>query len=123
MWEDRVVDLRVEDNPEPVKELKRLLKVFRAYEHMNRGDEALESSDIESALKEYGKAQEICPENLEIKYWCAVSMANAGGVKDSLPIFKEVFAQDRNWLILTRRLPDVGILKVNERDFELIVNR
>ena len=123
MWEDRAVDLRVEDNPEPVKELKRLLKVFRAYEHMNRGDEALEKSDTEGALKEYGKAQEICPENLEMKYWYAVSMANAGGVKDSLPIFKEIVSQNRNWLILTKRLPDVGLLKVNERDFELIVNQ
>jgi uncharacterized Ntn-hydrolase superfamily protein len=49
LWEDREIDLRVEDNPEPVKELRRLLTVYRAYEHMNAGDLATEKNDMPTA--------------------------------------------------------------------------
>src|SRR5436190_316118 len=34
-WEDRKFDLRVEDHPEPLKELRRLVQIQRAYLHMN----------------------------------------------------------------------------------------
>jgi uncharacterized Ntn-hydrolase superfamily protein len=56
VWEDRLIDLRVEDHPEPVKELKRLLQVFRAYEHMNKGDLAVEHGDMKLAMEEYSAA-------------------------------------------------------------------
>jgi uncharacterized Ntn-hydrolase superfamily protein len=40
-WDERTVDLRVDDHKEPVKELRRLLTVHKAYEHMNAGDLAV----------------------------------------------------------------------------------
>ena len=40
-WTDRLIDLRVEDHPEPLRELRRLLTMHREYELMNRGDDAL----------------------------------------------------------------------------------
>ena len=61
VWKDNLVDLRVEDHKNPVKELKRLLKVHRAYEHMNNGDLAIEKGDIEKAMKEYNAASEMFP--------------------------------------------------------------
>jgi uncharacterized Ntn-hydrolase superfamily protein len=122
VWEDKVVDLRVEDHPEPVEELKRLLKVFRAYEYMNRGDLAMERDDADGALEAYSTARAMFPDNLAMKYWHAVSLANLGMVEDALPIFKEIFARDRNWLILTKRLPAVGLLDVSEGDFERILS-
>jgi uncharacterized Ntn-hydrolase superfamily protein len=121
VWEDRLIDLRVEDNPEPIKEIKRLLKVFRAYEYMNAGDLAIEKNDIQGALKDYGTAEQMFPDNLEMKYWHAVSLANVGMVNESLPIFKAIFQKDQNWLILTRRLPAVGLLTVNEKDLQRIL--
>lgn len=45
IWEDKVMDLRVEDNPNAVKEIERILKTYRAYEHMNNGDIAIEKKD------------------------------------------------------------------------------
>ena len=121
VWEDRLIDLRVEDNPEPIKEIKRLLKVFRAYEYMNAGDLAIEKNDIQGALKDYGTAEQMFPDNLEMKYWHSVSLANVGMVNESLPIFKAIFQKDQNWLILTRRLPAVGLLTVNEKDLQKIL--
>ncbi len=109
-WEDRVMDLRVEDHENPVQELKRLVKLHRAYQHMNNGDLAIEHDDVDGALREYGAAEALFPENLEMKFWHAISLANAGRVDDSLPLFKEIFAKDKNWAILTPRLPKVDIL-------------
>lgn len=109
-WRERKVDLRVEDHPEPLNELRRILRVHRAYEHMNQGDELFAKGEIDGALAEYGIAAEMYPENVEVKYWQAVTMAGAGKLEESLPIFKEVFSRDRNWLTLTPRLTASGLL-------------
>ena len=121
IWEDRLIDLRVEDHPNAVKEIKRTLRVYRAYEHMNAGDLAVEMNDIEGALREYGAAQEMFPDNLEMKYWTAVSLANVGRTEEALAIFKKVFTADDNWRELTRRLPKVGLLTVEKEAFDRIV--
>jgi len=123
IWEDRVIDLRVDDHPEPVKELRRLLKVHRAYVHMNNGDLAIENNDIEEALREYGAAGEMFPDNLEMKYWHAVSLANIGRIEESLPIFKEIFKKDNNWRTLTKRLPEVDLLNVSDVDLTKILSQ
>lgn len=122
IWEDRLIDLRVEDHPEPVKELKRLLKVYRAYEHMNAGDVAMEHSDVEGALREYGAAMKMMPENLEMKYWTAVSLANAGRVDEALELFRAVFARDPNWKTLTPRLVPIQLLNVSPETLQKIMD-
>lgn len=122
-WEDKLVDLRVDDNPVPVKEIKRLLKVHRAYEFMNAGDLAIEKNDIEGALKAYGQAEQMFPENLEMKYWHAISLANVGLVDDALPIFHDVFQKDKNWKLLTKRLPEVGLLTIEKKALKRILNQ
>jgi len=123
LWEDRLIDLRVEDNPNPVDEIKRLLKVYRAYEHMNKGDLAVEKNDMKLAMDEYNAAMEMFPENLEMKYWTAVTLANTGEVEKSLPMFKEIFLQDINWKKLTERLPQVGLLNVDQEDLSKILQQ
>jgi len=123
LWEDRVIDLRVEDHPEAVQEIKRVLRVFRAYEYMNKGDLALEHNDVDGALENYSAAEEMFPDNLEMKYWHAVSLANIGMIQESLPIFHEVFQKDKNWRILTQRLPGVDLLNVEEKDLKEILNQ
>ncbi|MBL7074422.1 DUF1028 domain-containing protein [candidate division KSB1 bacterium] len=109
-WREKVIELRVEDHPRPLEELKRLIRVHRAYEHMNKGDELLAENDMEGALMEYSKASELCPENVEIIYWQAVTMVGAGDVEKALPLFRKVFEKDPNWVELTRRLPASGLL-------------
>lgn len=123
LWEDRLIDLRVEDNPNPISEIKRLLYVYRAYEHMNAGDLAVEKNDMKLAMDEYDAAMKMFPENLEMKYWTAVSLANTGEVQKALPMFKEIFNKDENWRKLTRRLTPVGLLTVNEADLEHILEQ
>lgn len=122
VWEDRTVDIRIDDNPQPLKELRRTLKVHRAYEHMNRGDLAIEHGDMEKALEEYSAAEAMSPDNVEMKFWHAVSLANTGYVDDSIEIFREVFSKDENWKILLPRLPKVNLLNISEEDLNKILN-
>jgi tetratricopeptide (TPR) repeat protein len=116
-----LIDLRVEDHTEAVKEMERVLRVHRAYEHMNKGDLAIELGDEEMALKEYGAAQELFPENIEMKYWHAVSLVNIGKLDEALPMFKTVFEKEPNWIELTRRIVPNGLLKVDQKTLELIL--
>jgi uncharacterized Ntn-hydrolase superfamily protein len=107
-WKDTLYDLRVEDHAAPVPELKRLLKLNKAYNHMNAGDEFMTANKVAEALKEYSLGMEIYPDNPEMLFWPAVTMASTGKVEQSLPLFKKVFAMDPNWAVLLPRLPGVG---------------
>jgi len=107
-WKDRIYDLRIEDHPNPVPELKRLIRLNKAYNHMNKGDEFLTENKVAEAVKEYTKGMEIYPDNPEMIFWPAVTMASSGKVEESLPLFSKVFAMDPNWTVLLPRLPKVG---------------
>lgn len=120
-WADRVMELRIEDHEEPLKELRRLINVHRAYDHMNNGDLAVEHNDVDGALKEYSAAEAMFPNNLEMKFWHAVALVNVGRVQESLPMFKEIFAKDRNWAELVPRLPQSGTLKDDEDIVRMIL--
>ena len=121
-WKDRTFDLRVDDSPEPLAELRRLVKLQRAYNHMNAGDLAVEKKDNEGALREYGAAEKLVPNNAEMIYWHAVALVNMGRVEESLPLFRRVFAMDPNWITLTPRLPKSGLLPDDPKLIERIVS-
>ncbi|MDQ3818089.1 MAG: DUF1028 domain-containing protein [Acidobacteriota bacterium] len=120
-WADKIFDLRVDDSPEPLKELRRLVTLQRAYNHMNAGDLAVEKKDNEGALREYGAAERLVPESAEMIYWHAVALVNMGRVDDALPLFRKVFAMDKNWATLTPRLSKVGLLPNDEKLIERIL--
>lgn len=120
-WADRVIDLRVEDHSEPLQEIRRLVSVHRAYDHMNRGDLAVEHNDIGGALREYSAAEAMFPDNLEMKFWHAVALVNAGKTDASLSIFKEVFEKDSNWATLLPRLPKSGTLNADDATIKKIL--
>ena len=109
-WADRLMELRIEDHEAPLVELRRLMVLHRAYEHMNNGDLAVERNDAPAALREYAAAQALVPGNLEMRFWYAVALANMGKVAEARPVFREVFARDRSWLTLVPRLPASGTL-------------
>ena len=121
-WADRVFDLRVDDSPEPLKELRRLVTLQRAYNHMNAGDLAVEKKDNQAALREYSAAEKLVPDNAEMIYWHAVALVNMGRVEESLPLFRRVFAMDRNWATLTPRLPKSGLLPDDAKLIERILS-
>jgi len=121
-WKDRTFDLRVDDNPQPLVELRRLVTLQRAYNHMNAGDLAVEKKDNEGALREYSAAEKLVPNNAEMIYWHAVALVNMGRVEESLPLFRRVFAMDPNWITLTPRLPKSGLLPDDPKLIDRIVS-
>lgn len=118
---DRLFDVRVDDSAQPLKELRRLANVQRAYNFMNAGDEAMEAKDNEGALASYRAASRLMPGNAEMMYWHAVALVNMGRLEESLPLFRRVFAADRNWATLTRRIAKVGLLPDDPKVLDRIV--
>ncbi len=123
IWNNKTVDLRVDDSPKPLQELRRLYTVQIAYEHMNSGDLAVEKNDMTLAMNEYNAAMKLFPSNLEMQYWTAITLANNKQVGKALPMLKSIFTKDKNWKELTRRLPPVGLLTVSAIDLQKILSQ
>jgi uncharacterized Ntn-hydrolase superfamily protein len=109
-WRERTVDLRVDDSEQPLVELRRLVGVQRTYERMNQGDAFFAEGNIDGALAEYAAAAAMSPENVEVRYWQAITMIGAGRIDEALPILGKVFEEQPRWRTLTPRLPASGLL-------------
>lgn len=120
-WEDRLMDLRVEDHENPLEELERLMEIHKAYDYMNRGDLALEDEDYKLAENLYLQAQNLFPENLEMKYWYAVNLLSNKEIDKALPILKSIFKEDKNWQVLIPRLVKSELLTISEKDLERVM--
>ncbi len=121
-WQDRLYDLRVDDHREPLVELRRLLNVARAYRHMNAGDEHVTQGDIDAALEEYRRAEELLPGESEPIFWHAVTLASVGRVDESLPLFAKAYGLRREWRELVPRLVPAQLLPDDERAIARIVD-
>jgi len=120
-WTDRVLELRIEDHPEPIKELRRLVQLWRAYEHMNAGDLAVEKNDIDAAVKQYAAAEAMFPDMHEFIFWHAVTLAQKGRLDEALPLFGQAFLLQPSWHILVPRLPASGLLPADEKTIQKIL--
>jgi len=110
-WRQVLVNLRIDDHPEPLKELGRLLKINKAFDLMNEGDALLAKDLSEAAKEKYSLAVAMAPEMEELPFWQAVTLADTGKLEEALPIFKMVFQKNKDWAELVRRLPSSGLLK------------
>jgi uncharacterized Ntn-hydrolase superfamily protein len=109
-WADRVIELRVEDHPDPLAELHRLVRVHRAYRHMDAGDTCAAKKDWPCARREYATAETMLPDNTEVIFWHAVTLVTEGNVDQALPLFRKVFAREPKWTDLVDRLPASELL-------------
>jgi uncharacterized Ntn-hydrolase superfamily protein len=124
-WQKKF-DLRVEDHPEPLAELRRLVRVSRAYQAATDGDNFVAAGKIDSALGAYRRASEILPDsatNGELIYWVAVTLADQGRVDESIPLFRRAFAEDNGWAELLPRLPGVGLLRADSATIRRIIHQ
>ncbi|HEY3270808.1 MAG TPA: DUF1028 domain-containing protein [Geothrix sp.] len=109
-WNDRLFDLRVEDNPDPLKELARLIQLRRAYRLMDEGDGFVTAAKWSEARGAYEAAAKLAPGIWEMPFWQAVALASSGRRDEALPIFRQVFAAEPFWKRLVPRLADVDQL-------------
>ena len=122
-WKDIKLSLRIEDHPTPLIELKRLIRVHRAYQHANMGDHYMETEEIDKALIEYSKAAEYYPENPELPYWSAIALANVGRLEEALPVFQSVFQRNPDLKTMTPRLVKSGLLPDDKSLISKIMNQ
>ena len=120
-WEDRIVDLRIEDHEDPLKEMRRILAIHKAYDFMNKGDLAIELGNNDLAKEHYQQAQKLNPTNLEMKYWYAISLANNGELQEAKSILKKIFEQDIKWKVLTPRLIKPKLLLISKNELQEIL--
>jgi uncharacterized Ntn-hydrolase superfamily protein len=118
VWKDRKIDIRVDDHNEPLKELRRLLRVHRAYELMNAADRDLEAGRIEESMTKYSAAERLFPGNVEMMFWHAATLAGMGRFDEAVPLFRKVFVKNPNWRRHSPDLVRLGILNISEEQLE-----
>ncbi|GBC86789.1 hypothetical protein HRbin12_00788 [bacterium HR12] len=105
-WEDVLVDLRVDDHPDPLPELRRLLTLQRAYDRLERAEELELAGDVDGALAERRAAMGMVPDNPEIAFWTAVSLAVHDRLDEARAALAVALPADPGWAELVRRLGD-----------------
>ena len=120
-WADKLFDLRVEDNPRPLVELRRLVGVARAYNHMGAGDDCVTVKDWACAEREYGAARALEPQNGEMAFWYAIALVTGGRMDAARPLFAQAFASEPRYRELVRRLPGVEQLPKDPKVLETIL--
>ena len=104
-WQGRLLDLRVEDHPEPLIELRRLVQLQRAYRLADAAEQAAAAGDMAAAASNMTQAMQLAPDNAEIAFWAAMGTAMTG----QLPLAKQLLARamsvDPRWNELVRRVP------------------
>jgi uncharacterized Ntn-hydrolase superfamily protein len=102
-WE-KVVSLRVEDHPDPLVELRRLVSLDEAYAWAGRGDDLVSEGRHDEAAEAYLQAAEMAPESDELRFWAGLSLAQMGDVEPGVALVREAIAQHAGWRDLLHRL-------------------
>jgi uncharacterized Ntn-hydrolase superfamily protein len=103
-WEDRIIDLRVEDSPEPLPELRRLLDIRRAYDADTEADKLDEAGDAAGAKAKRVEAMALVPDNVELRFWAGIATAQSGDVEAGAKLIAVAVREDRRWLETIHRL-------------------
>jgi len=109
-WEDRTIDLRVEDHPDPLGELRRLIQIRRAYDADAEADRLDELADLEGARQKRIEAFELAPDNVELRFWAGVATAHAGDLGTGAMLIAQAVREDPRWLETMRRLTAIDRL-------------
>ena len=96
-WEDRVIDLRVEDHREPLVELRRLLRYRRAYQSAASGEVA-----------SHRRALELGPEITQLRFFAGLALAGAGEWEEALGLLRQAMAEEPRWEETMSRLVPAG---------------
>ena len=122
-WRGRQIDLRVEEHPDPVTELQRLLRYHQAYRYASESDELMARGEWEAAKGAIDKAVALVPDEVELRFWAAHAMLMAGREGEALPRFAEVFAEEPQWAALLPRLVPAGLLPEDPALIQRILDR
>src|SRR6202012_3751390 len=89
--------LRVEDHPEPLHELRRLLRLHRAYSIAAEGDEFVDAGRYEDAGKLFEQAFELAPDNHELLFWAGLARAQSDDVDGGVALVRRAIELQPGW--------------------------
>ncbi len=102
-WE-RMVELRVEDHPEPLDELERLLLLHDAYTLATAGDDLTGAGRHAEAGEAYRAAAALAPDNHELLFWAGLAEFDHGDRAAGLAQVRRAIALQPGWQELLGRL-------------------
>ena len=100
----RSVDVRVDDHPEPLRELERLLDLADAYAIASEGDDLVGQGRHAEAGERYRLASERAPGNHELLFWSGLSTYGLGDVEAGLAAVRRAIEMQPGWAELLPRL-------------------
>lgn len=106
---DTVIDLRVEDHPTPLVELRRIVTLGGAYRLADEGDALVAHGDFAAAARCYVTANEIAPDNDELRFWAGLGLIGSGAKQRGLEMLRASIASDTSWHELLTRLDPVDV--------------
>jgi uncharacterized Ntn-hydrolase superfamily protein len=118
-WRGRLLDMRIEDHPDPVPELRRIVTMQLAYSLLDEeGDAAKAGLD---ATARYQQARQMSPDAYELVFWRGVELAAAGDVEAARRELQIAYAADTRWRTTLQHLADAGREGVTPELAELLL--
>jgi uncharacterized Ntn-hydrolase superfamily protein len=122
-WHGRLFDLRVEDHPRPVEELRRLVTIRKAWLLFEQSQERLLAQRPAEAVSLFRQAIALDPDNIDLKFRGTAILFQAGELQQALALFREVFARQPAWAELVKRLAAVGQIPNDPALLSLILDQ
>jgi len=109
-WQGRLFDLRVDDHPRPIEELKRLVSIRKAWLLFEKSNELAHAQHIDEALSVLKQALALQPNLTELTFRSTEILFMAGQPQEALAAFREVFSKEPAWAEMLSRLAKAGLL-------------
>lgn len=109
-WQGRLFDVRVDDHPDPVAELTRVLRVKRAQNAQSRFVGAATAGRMDEAIGALRQATELAPESGETRLAAAMAASFQGRSDDARGILRDLFDAKPNLAEWMRRMIDAGYI-------------
>jgi uncharacterized Ntn-hydrolase superfamily protein len=118
-WRGRLMDMRIEDHPDPVPELRRIVTMQLAYNLLDdEGDEAKAGA---TAAERYERARQMSPDAYELVFWKGVELATAGDVDAARRELQVAFDADPRWRTTLQHMADARTQGVTSELADLLL--
>jgi uncharacterized Ntn-hydrolase superfamily protein len=105
-WRGRLMDLRIEDHPDPVPELRRIVTMQLAYGLMDDEGDAAKAGT--SGDERYAQAMQMAPDAYELAFWWGLELAKRGDLAAARRELRIAFDADTRWRTTLDHLAGAG---------------
>lgn len=109
-WHGVQLDLRVDDHPDPLVELRRLYNFKRADSLIDEGTDLAMAGNASAAVEKVRAGLALLPDNVEFQFWSAAALFTAGVEDEALALFRSVFQREPFWIDLLPQLVTLNLL-------------